>query len=121
MAKNLKIIRNYDQLENLRKKFFKYKIGLCHGAFDILHHGHLLHLSEAKKNVDKLVVSITADKYIQKGPYQPYNNQFQRAEFLSFINVVDYVFIDKNITSGFKLIGHPIFVYLLVQSSSKSV
>ncbi len=99
MAKNLKFIKNYDQLINLRKKFIKYKIGLCHGAFDILHHGHLLHLSEAKKSVDKLVVSITADKYIQKGPYQPYNDQFKRAEFLSFINVVDYVFIDENITS----------------------
>ena len=99
MAKNLKIIKTYRELVNLRKKFKKRIIGLCHGSFDILHHGHLSHLYEARRSVDKLVVSITADKYIKKGPHQPYNNQIKRAEFLSFINVVDYVFIDQNITS----------------------
>ena len=33
----------------------------CHGAFDILHLGHLRHLAWAKSQGDVLVVSVAAD------------------------------------------------------------
>ena len=39
---------------------------MCHGNFDIMHPGHIRHLSYAKGNGDILVVSITADKFIKK-------------------------------------------------------
>ena len=48
------------------------KIGLCHGVFDVLHPGHVAYLQEAKKICDILVVSLTADSFINKGPGKIY-------------------------------------------------
>lgn len=87
------------ELKNLKRTFPKKKIGLCHGAFDILHLGHLNHFEIAKSKVDILVVSLTADRFIIKGPNNPYNNQRKRASFLKYINMIDYIFIDENITA----------------------
>jgi rfaE bifunctional protein nucleotidyltransferase chain/domain len=95
---NKKLLKNLRDLIVLRKKT-KKKIGLCHGVFDILHFGHLKHLEEAKKHVDVLVLSITEDSFVNKGPIQPYNSGLKRAFFLSSINFVDYVFINKDITA----------------------
>ena len=87
------------ELNKIRKKFIKKKIGLCHGAFDLLHNGHLDHFEVAKKSVDILVVSVTADQFIIKGPNQPYNNEKNRAKFLLHIKDIDYVVIDQNLTA----------------------
>jgi cytidyltransferase-like protein len=43
----------------------------CHGVFDLLHPGHVRHLKSAKKLGDVLVVSITADEFVNKGPGRP--------------------------------------------------
>lgn len=88
-----------NELSKIRKYFNKKKIGLCHGAFDILHNGHLEHFEIAKKNVDILIVSVTADQFIVKGPNQPYNNELNRAKFLLHIKNIDYVVIDQNLTA----------------------
>ena len=37
-------------------------IALCHGVFDLVHPGHIIHLEQAKGMADVLVVSITAAK-----------------------------------------------------------
>ena len=47
-------------------------IALCHGVFDLVHPGHIIHLEQAKAMADVLVVSITAAKYVRKGPGRPY-------------------------------------------------
>jgi rfaE bifunctional protein nucleotidyltransferase chain/domain len=75
------------------------KIVLCHGVFDLFHPGHLSHLKSAKKNGDILIVSITADKFVNKGPLRPYYNEIIRAEFLSNISFVDYVIISNDYTA----------------------
>ena len=62
----MKIINNYQELKKIRIKYKNKKIGLCHGAFDIFHIGHLNHIKEAKKNCDILIVSITSSKFISK-------------------------------------------------------
>ena len=49
-------------------------IGLSHGVFDLVHPGHIQHFLAAKKQVDILVVSITADKFVNKGPGRPIFN-----------------------------------------------
>lgn len=95
MAKLIKL----SELKNLKKKFKNQRIGLCHGAFDILHNGHLEHFKEAKNKVDILVISVTGDKFIIKGPNQPYNNEFDRSYFLTHIKEVDYVYIDQHLTA----------------------
>ena len=78
-----KIISKEDFLE-LRQAFRDAgkKVVLCHGVFDLLHYGHIEHLEEAKKQGDILVVSVTAAKYVNKGPGRPYFDDRQRMFFL---------------------------------------
>ncbi len=71
------------------------KIVLCHGVFDLLHIGHLNHFNFAKKNGDILIVSITQDKFINKGFGRPVFNQNIRAEMLSSISIIDYIIINN--------------------------
>ena len=52
----------------------KHKIGLIHGVFDIIHVGHIEYFKEAKSMVNKLIVSVTSDKYVNKGPGKPIFN-----------------------------------------------
>ena len=92
----MKLIKNYLDLQKIRNNHVKAKIGLCHGVFDILHVGHVNHFQEAKKKVDILIVSITADKFVNKGPNKPYSSSENRAKILTSINHIDYVFINNS-------------------------
>lgn len=74
------------------------KVVLCHGVFDLLHYGHLEHILDAKKQGDILVVSVTAAKYVNKGPGRPYFGDMQRLEFLSNLEAVDYVILSEAVT-----------------------
>ena len=58
---------------NLRKR--NKKVVLCHGVFDLLHYGHISHFEQAKKFGDILVVSVTPDNYVNKGPSRPAFNE----------------------------------------------
>ena len=69
------------------------RVVLCHGCFDILHIGHHWHLKEAKKLGDRLVVSITAAQYVNKGPGLPVFSDEERAEALRDLRFVDEVYI----------------------------
>ena len=73
-------------------------IVLCHGVFDLLHYGHIEHLQEAKAQGDVLVVSVTAAKYVNKGPGRPYFNDQQRMAFLASLEFVDYVLLSEAVT-----------------------
>ncbi len=70
------------------------KVALCHGIFDVLHEGHLNYLEEAKKLCPTLVVSVTPDQYVNKGPGRPHFNHFVRARMLASLETVDYVVIN---------------------------
>lgn len=71
----------------------------CHGVFDLLHPGHLSHLIEAKSQGDVLVVTLTPDKFVNKGPGRPVFTQYQRASMLSALEVVDFVAITNSPTA----------------------
>ena len=91
-------MKKFFELENLKKKIYKDKVNgkkivLCHGVFDLIHIGHLKHFESAKKFGDILVVTITEDKFINKGPQRPIFNSKFRAELISSFEVVDYVAI----------------------------
>lgn len=73
-------------------------IALCHGVFDLVHPGHIIHLEQAKKMADVLVVSITAAQYVRKGPGRPYFNDEQRLNFLAALECVDYVMLSDGYT-----------------------
>jgi len=63
----------------------------CHGVFDIVHLGHIRHFNLAKKEGDVLVVTLTRDKYVKRGPGRPIFNESLRAETLASLDVTDYV------------------------------
>ncbi|HAF94598.1 MAG TPA: cytidyltransferase [Elusimicrobia bacterium] len=67
------------------------KIVQCHGTFDLLHPGHILHFEEAKALGDILVVTITGEDYVNKGPGRPYFNDELRVKYLTSLECIDYV------------------------------
>ena len=83
---------------NLKKN--KKKIVLCHGVFDLIHQGHLEHFKSAKKYGDYLVVSVTDDRYVNKGPNKPLFNQNIRLDFLSNITMIDAVILSSEPSSS---------------------
>lgn len=70
-------------------------IVLCHGVFDILHPGHISHLHQAKSLGDILVVTVTDDNFVNKGPGRPIQKAVARAEILKSLKMVDHVAISK--------------------------
>ena len=54
------------ELPAIRERHRDKTIVLCHGAFDLVHMGHLIHFEEARALGDMLVVTITADAHITK-------------------------------------------------------
>ena len=75
------------------------RIVQCHGVFDLLHIGHIKHLHQAKTFGDVLIVTLTADQYVNKGPGKPYFSEYLRAEALSALSCVDYVVINHHPTA----------------------
>ncbi|MDO8607013.1 MAG: PfkB family carbohydrate kinase [Phaeospirillum sp.] len=67
---------------------------LAHGVFDLLHLGHVRHLEQAKSKGTRLIVTITADKFVNKGPGRPIFSEAFRAEMLGALSFVDYVGIN---------------------------
>lgn len=68
---------------------------LCHGVFDLLHLGHIRHLSEAKALGSVLVVTVTEDKHVNKGPNRPAFGELLRAEAVAALEAVDHVAISR--------------------------
>jgi rfaE bifunctional protein nucleotidyltransferase chain/domain len=81
----------FEQLKDIRKKHPGKKIIHCHGVFDVLHFGHLAYLNSAKSMGDILVITVTIDKFVNKGPGRPYFTGPVRANMLASLEVVDYV------------------------------
>tara|TARA_B100000287_G_scaffold399550_1_gene417960 strand:- start:428 stop:1936 length:1509 start_codon:yes stop_codon:yes gene_type:complete len=69
------------------------KIVLCHGVFDVLHSSHIDYLLKSKQHGDILVVSLTDDEYVNKGPNRPYFDIKQRCAVIASLSVVDYVIV----------------------------
>src|SRR5882672_5669199 len=67
------------------------RIVQCHGTFDLVHPGHIIHFEEAKTLGDVLVVTVTGEAHVNKGPGRPYFNDQMRAKWLTALECVDYV------------------------------
>ena len=72
------------------------KVVLAHGVFDILHVGHKRHLDIGKNHGDILMVTLTTDKHVNKGPDRPVFAEKLRAEMVAALECVDYVGISPN-------------------------
>ncbi|MCC7145418.1 MAG: adenylyltransferase/cytidyltransferase family protein [Phycisphaeraceae bacterium] len=95
LAKDGKIAENVaalaQQLAALRDG---RKVVHCHGVFDLLHIGHIKHLQQARQLGDLLVVTITPDRFVNKGPHRPVFKERLRAEALASLACVDFVAIN---------------------------
>ena len=78
---------------------------LCHGVWDVLHPGHVEHLRQARllgqrtriegtTSLVFLVVSVTSDRYVTKGPNRPAFPAEDRAAILEALEGVDAVVIN---------------------------
>lgn len=71
------------------------KIVYCHGCFDLMHPGHIKYFQAAKKMGDILVVTVTPDVYVDKGPGRPVFNENLRTESIAALECVDFVTINQ--------------------------
>ncbi len=79
----------------------------CHGVFDLLHIGHVRHFEQARKFGDVLVVTLTPDRFVNKGVGRPAFPEQLRAEFLAAITSVDYVAVNSWPTAVETIKPHP--------------
>lgn len=71
------------------------KIVHCHGCFDLLHPGHIKYFQASKRMGDVLVVTLSPDRFVDKGPGRPVFNEGLRAESIAALECVDYVAINE--------------------------
>lgn len=90
-----------EQFQSMREDFRTEKktVVLCHGVFDLVHPGHIIYFEQAKGMGDILVVSVTAAKYVRKGPGRPYFDDEMRLKVLSAIGCIDYVMLSEGFTA----------------------
>lgn len=88
---SLDTIEEYVEIQ--RKKGLK--VVHCHGVFDLIHPGHIRHFKAAKTLGDILIVSITPDKYVNKGPGRPAFSEELRIESLEALECIDCVVLNS--------------------------
>lgn len=71
------------------------RVAHCHGVFDLLHIGHIKHLEAARRLGDLLVVTVTPDPFVNKGPGRPAFTDQQRCDALAALSSVDYVAVNR--------------------------
>jgi D-beta-D-heptose 7-phosphate kinase/D-beta-D-heptose 1-phosphate adenosyltransferase len=71
------------------------RVVFTNGCFDLLHHGHVRYLDQAKRLGDVLVVAINSDASVRalKGPDRPVMSDVERSEVIAALAAVDYVVI----------------------------
>ena len=67
------------------------RVVFTNGVFDILHPGHVRYLAEARRHGDALIVALNSDRSVHanKGPERPINPEYERAEVLAALAVVN--------------------------------
>jgi rfaE bifunctional protein nucleotidyltransferase chain/domain len=96
MGKKNKIFDLHDLVGELDRHRGNHKrIVHCHGVFDLLHIGHIRHFEQAKNLGDVLVVTVTPDRFVNKGVGRPAFPDHLRVEVIASLECVDYVAINK--------------------------
>ncbi len=97
------------------------KVVHCHGVFDLLHIGHIKHLEAARQHGQVLVVTITPDRFVNKGPHRPAFPERLRAEALASLACVDFVAVNEWPTAveTIRLLRPDFYVKGLVREAGK--
>lgn len=96
-AKILSLEKIAEQSRLLKKE--GKRVVLCHGTFDLMHTGHIRYLQRAKQEGDVLLVTVTGDEYVNRGPGRPVFNEQLRAENLSALECVDFVAVNYAVSA----------------------
>lgn len=90
-------IKTLDEILKLLTKLKEQKkiIVTTNGAFDIIHVGHVRNLEFCKSQGDILIVGLNSDSSIKKykSEKRPIISEKERAEVLSGLSSIDYIFI----------------------------
>jgi rfaE bifunctional protein nucleotidyltransferase chain/domain len=84
LAEKLEALRSQDKI-----------IAHCHGCFDLMHPGHIKYFQASKRMGDVLVVTVTPDRFVDKGPDRPVFPEILRAESIAALQCVDFVAINQ--------------------------
>jgi len=98
MEKNIyNKIKTMDELAEIIKDLKKKgkKVIHCHGVFDLLHPGHIKHFEVARTKGNLLIVTVTRNEHVNRGPGRPLFNHFLRAESIAALDCVDYVAVNE--------------------------
>ena len=85
-----KLAQKIQELKNKGKRIVH-----CHGVFDLLHIGHIRYFEQARRMGDILIVTVTPDRYVDKGLNRPAFPENLRAEAVASLSFVDYVAINQ--------------------------
>lgn len=83
---------------------------LLNGCWDQLHFGHLCHIEQACKFGDYVIVSVTADAFVNKGPNMPAYPDWQRARLVGALKGVDRAIIVTSLIEALEQIKPDILV-----------
>jgi rfaE bifunctional protein nucleotidyltransferase chain/domain len=90
-------VKSLDEMITIRRNLRAagQKLVFTNGCFDLLHVGHARYLSAARALGDALVVAVNTDRSVReiKGERRPLVAEAERAELLSCLACVDYVFL----------------------------
>ncbi len=97
MHNNHKKIKDLDELAVIIQSLQSEgkKVAHSHGVFDLLHLGHIRHFEEAKSMADILVVTLTQDDHVNKGPHRPAFTHDIRSEVIAALDMVDFVAVNR--------------------------
>ena len=91
-------------------RFDTSTVVLASGCFDWLHYGHIRHLKAASQLGDHLVVAVTKNEYVNKGPDRPLYDESQRVEMINELRCVDEVLLVKDSLDALVKVKPDIFV-----------
>jgi rfaE bifunctional protein nucleotidyltransferase chain/domain len=83
---------------------------LANGCFDPFHYGHLVYLQEARKLGDVLVVAVTKDEYVNKGPGRPAFPLEERMAIIKALAIVDKVIPSESGLEAVKEVKPDVYV-----------
>ena len=87
-----------------------YKRVLANGVFDIFHHGHLLYLRHAASMGERLIVAVTRDAFVNKGPNRPTFPVEKRMDIIRELRCVDEVLAVDNGIQAFQIVKPDIWI-----------
>lgn len=82
------------QLNNIRTKYPRKKIGIVASCFDLLHTGHLIMLEDAKNHCDILIVCLQTNPTIDRPEKnKPIQDFIEREKMVNAIKFIDEIIV----------------------------